>query len=347
MLVPKCSTFGIFLHFKRRNMSKIIQFKDVSKDFKISLRAKGIKGAITGLFKRKKQTIHALKNVSFEIEEGDIVGYIGPNGAGKSTTIKIMSGILTPTSGECDILGFTPWKNRKNYVKHIGVVFGQRSQLWWDVPVIDSFDLLKDIYKIPDAEYKETLEMLTKTLKLEELLNRPLRQLSLGQKMKCELAGSLLHRPKILFLDEPTIGLDAVTKLSVRQFVKEINKKWGTTVILTTHDMSDIEALTNKIILIGRGQILYNGSFTAIKQKYGNIKTIDVQFKQEEKKIDLPGYEIVSHEKNTAVIRNLPETEFNTKDFVAELSKYEIVDFSIRPISVDEVLAKLYADYEL
>ena len=210
-------------------MSKIIEFNNICKNFKISTKKKG--NVILNFFKREHKTIEALKNVSFDVEEGDIVGYIGPNGAGKSTTIKIMSGILNPTSGECKIMGYTPWKDRKQYVKNIGVVFGQRSQLWWDVPIIDSFELLKDIYKIPDKEYNETLNELTETLNLKELLNRPLRQLSLGQKMKCELAGSLLHRPKILFLDEPTIGLDAVTKLAVREFIKKI---WATLMPLLT-----------------------------------------------------------------------------------------------------------------
>lgn len=328
-------------------MSKIIQFNNICKNFTVSLKKTNVNPLI-GFFKREKKTIEALKNVSFEIEEGDIVGYIGPNGAGKSTTIKIMSGILNPTSGECSIMGYTPWKNRKQYVKNIGVVFGQRSQLWWDVPIIDSFELLKDIYKIPEDEYTETLKELVDTLNLSELLNRPLRQLSLGQKMKCELAGSLLHRPKILFLDEPTIGLDAVTKLSVREFIKKINKKWGTTIILTTHDMSDIEALTNKIILIGRGQILYNGSFTEIKKKYDHQKTIDVEFKQEYASISLDGYDVISHNKNMATLRNNVDTSFHTKDFINAISKkYEIVDFSVKSISVDEILAKLYTELNL
>ena len=329
-------------------MTKIIKFSGICKDFKISQRKKGVKGFFAGLFKREKKIVHALKDVSFEIEQGDIVGYIGPNGAGKSTTIKIMSGILVPTTGECEILGYNPWKERKKYVKNIGVVFGQRSQLWWDVPVIDSFELLRDIYKIPDKKYIETLDLLVSTLKLDEILHRPLRQLSLGQKMKCELAGSLLHRPKILFLDEPTIGLDAVTKLTVRDFIKYINKTWGTTVILTTHDMSDIDALTNKIILIGRGQLLYDGSFSAIRHKYENIKTIEVEFKKEYQNLSVEGYEVVSHNKNMAVLKNLPTTEFNTKDFISTIGKdYEVVDFSIKSMSVDEILAKLYSDYKI
>lgn len=329
-------------------MSDVIQFENICKDFKISDRDKGIKGALKNLFKPKYKIVHALSNVSFSVQQGDIVGYIGPNGAGKSTTIKIMSGILTPSSGNCNINGFVPWKERKEYVKNIGVVFGQRSQLWWDVPVIESFELLKDIYKIDNATYAENLELLTKTLNLADILNTPLRQLSLGQKMKCELAGALLHKPKILFLDEPTIGLDAVTKLAVRDFIKKINKEWGTTVILTTHDMNDIDALTNKIILIGRGKILYNGSFSDIKQKYGANKTISVQFAKPYKKIEVEGYEVVSHNRNVAVLKNKQGTEFHTTSFIAKISeKYEVVDFSVESLSVDEVLAKLYKDYQL
>lgn len=327
-------------------MSKIIQFNQISKDFKIWVKKK--QGGFLSLFRRDRKTVSALKEVSFEVEEGDIVGYIGPNGAGKSTTIKIMSGILTPTSGECSIMGLTPWKDRKKYVKNIGVVFGQRSQLWWDVPVIDSFQLLKDIYKIPTAEYEETLNELIKTLNLSDLLNRPLRQLSLGQKMKCELAGALLHRPKLLFLDEPTIGLDAVTKLAVRDFIKLINKKWGTTIILTTHDMNDIDALTNKIILIGRGQILYNGNFSEIKERYGHIKEIEVEFAQDYEKIELDGYSVISHNKNMATLRNNEDKPFHVKDFFNEITnKYAVVDFQVNSISVDEILANLYTELKL
>ena len=328
-------------------MSKIIEFNNINKDFKIRTKSKE-KNIFKRLFSKDFKVVQALKNVSFSVEQGDIVGYIGPNGAGKSTTIKIMSGILNPSSGECKIMGFTPWSERKKYVKNIGVVFGQRSQLWWDVPVIDSFELLKDIYKIPVKEYTETLKELTEKLNLVEILYRPLRQLSLGQKMKCELAAALLHRPKILFLDEPTIGLDAVTKLAVRDFVKEINKKWGTTIILTTHDMTDIEALTNKIILIGRGQILYNGTFSAIKEKYDNVKIINVDFKHEYEKIELEGYEVVSHNKSMATLRNKPDKPFHATDFVNAISKnYEIEDFEVNSISVDEILAKLYTDLNL
>ena len=324
-------------------MSKVLSFNNISKNFKVSIKGKGF----IGFFKRKNKIIEALKNVSFEIEQGDIVGYIGPNGAGKSTTIKIMSGILTPTSGECSIMGYVPWKDRKKYVQNIGVVFGQRSQLWWDVPVKDSFELLKEIYKIPKDEYDETVKILTEKLNLTELLDRPLRQLSLGQKMKCELAGSLLHKPKILFLDEPTIGLDAITKLAVRDFIKEINKLWGTTVLLTTHDMSDIEALTNKIILIGRGEILYQGSFDAIKNKYDNVKSIKLTFKDEVKDFNIENYDVISHEKNVVVIRNKEDNAFNISTLLEQTKQYDLVDFSVSNLTVDEILARLYKDYKL
>jgi ABC-2 type transport system ATP-binding protein len=201
----------------------VIELSNINKTFKIAKRGKGATAALISLFKREYSYVHALDNISFNIAEGEIVGCIGPNGAGKSTTIKVMSGILVPDSGECGILGFTPWRDRREYVRNIGVVFGQRNQLWWDVPIIDSFELLKDIYSVGDADYKRQLALLTETLNLSDFINTPLRQLSLEQRMRAEIAASLLHSPKILFLDEPTIGLDAVSKIAARQFIKTIN----------------------------------------------------------------------------------------------------------------------------
>lgn len=245
---------------------KMIEVKDICKSYKVAKRDAGFRAACKSLFHKKYERIQALDRISFSIKEGEMVGYIGPNGAGKSSTIKILSGILTPDSGSCTVDGRIPWKNRINHVRQIGVVFGQRSQLWWDVPVIDSYELLKDIYRIPEAVYQESLEELVTLLNLQELLKTPVRQLSLGQRMRCELAASLLHNPKILFLDEPTIGLDAVSKLAVREFILERNQTHKTTVILTTHDMQDIEALTNRIILIGKGKILLDGSVSLLQQ---------------------------------------------------------------------------------
>lgn len=242
--------------------------KNICKTFKVSKRSPGMRQAFKSFFKREYTTVKALENVSFSIKEGEMVGYIGPNGAGKSTTIKIMSGILNPDSGECVINEKIPWKNRINYVKDIGVVFGQRSQLWWDVPVADSFELLKDIYKIDRKKYKVNKDKLIQLLDIEDIIKIPTRQLSLGQRMRCEIAASLLHSPKILFLDEPTIGLDAVSKIAVRDFIKNINKENKTTIILTTHDMQDIEAITKRIILIGKGRVLLDGELNNLKQKF-------------------------------------------------------------------------------
>ncbi len=298
----------------------MITMENVCKSYRIAKRNAGFKAACKALFHREYEEVHALRNVSFTIGDGEMVGYIGPNGAGKSSTIKILSGILTPDSGRvtvdgrllfggkghdstdressadpgypvssgiheyrnvpdrgticgCDLLpSCRPLTRKEKYrriehVRQIGVVFGQRSQLWWDVPVIDSFELLKDIYSVSDPVYRENLEELTELLNLKELLRTPARQLSLGQRMRCEIAASLLHSPRILFLDEPTIGLDAVSKLAVRDFIKRLNRIHGTTVILTTHDMQDIEALTRRIILIGKGRILMDGTLEDIKKR--------------------------------------------------------------------------------
>ncbi|MDE6845302.1 MAG: ATP-binding cassette domain-containing protein [Lachnospiraceae bacterium] len=244
----------------------MITMEHVCKSYRVAKRNAGMKEACKALFRRETEVIRALSDVSFTIQDGEMVGYIGPNGAGKSSTIKILSGILTPESGNCLVDGRIPWKNRTEHVRQIGVVFGQRSQLWWDVPVIDSFELLKDIYTIPSYEYQNNLEELTELLHLQEILKMPTRQLSLGQRMRCEIAASLLHSPKILFLDEPTIGLDAVSKLAVREFIMQLNQKHKTTVILTTHDMQDIEALTKRIILIGRGRVLMDGTLEDMRR---------------------------------------------------------------------------------
>lgn len=243
----------------------MIEFNDVCKSYRVTRRDSGFGSAVKSLFKREYDLIHAVNHISFSVNDGEMVGYIGPNGAGKSSTIKILSGILTPDSGTCLVNGRVPWKDRKEYVRQIGVVFGQRSQLWWDIPVMDSFELLQAIYSIPVSRYRSKLDELTQLLHLEELLKTPTRQLSLGQRMRCEIAASLLHEPKVLFLDEPTIGLDAVSKIAVRGFIKKMNEEHKTTVILTTHDMQDIEAIASCIILIGKGQKLMDGTLEDLR----------------------------------------------------------------------------------
>lgn len=244
----------------------MIQAEHLQKTFRVRKRNAGFKNAAKAFFSREYEEIRALNDVSFRIEDGEAVGYIGPNGAGKSSTIKILSGILTPDSGTCVIDGRVPWKDRRAHVSQIGVVFGQRSQLWWDVPVIDSFELIRDIYAVAEDVYKRNLRDLTDLLNLSELLKTPARSLSLGQRMRCEIAASLLHDPRILFLDEPTIGLDAVSKIAVREFVLDMNKRHGTTVILTTHDMQDVEALAQRVLFIGKGRILLDGTLDDIRR---------------------------------------------------------------------------------
>ena len=264
----------------------MIEFCNICKSYRVTKRESGFGNAVKSVFKREYSIINAIDNISFSISDGEMVGYIGPNGAGKSTTIKILSGILTPDSGTCLVNGQVPWKDRKEYVRQIGVVFGQRSQLWWDIPVMDSFELLQAIYSIPAPKYRDKLDELTQLLNLEELLKTPTRQLSLGQRMRCEIAASLLHEPKLLFLDEPTIGLDAVSKIAVRDFIKKMNEEHKTTVILTTHDMQDIEAITNRVILIGKGQKLLDGTLEDLRLEAESVESKSLNEEGSEADID-------------------------------------------------------------
>lgn len=325
----------------------MIEVENLYKSFKVGKRNAGIGQAVKSLFHPQYSTVKALEDVSFNIREGEIVGYIGPNGAGKSTTIKIISGILVPDSGKCSILGYTPWKNRVQHVKNIGVVFGQRSQLWWDVPVIDSFNLLKDIYKIPPKEYNDNLDLLTSTLDLSPLLSTPVRQLSLGQRMRCEFCASMLHSPKILFLDEPTIGLDAVSKVAVRNFIKTINKEKKLTVILTTHDMSDIEALAERIILIGKGKILIDGSLKNLKSKYSSTKTLTVDFSENNSTINIDGTTIISKSSERMCL-SVDLQLAKVSDVISSLSnKLDIIDISVENSPIEELIVDMYKEYQI
>lgn len=252
----------------------MIKVRELSKEYKIVQRNPGLKGALKSLFKRKYITKEAVKGISFDISKGEMVGYIGANGAGKSTTIKMLCGILTPTNGTVLVKDIVPYEDRMNNALQIGAVFGQRTQLFWDIPVRESYDLLRHIYNIPKEQYEETLELFTKVLNLSPLLSIPVRQLSLGQKMRCELAAAFLHRPDVVYLDEPTIGLDIAVKVRIREFIKEMNRKWGTTVILTTHDMQDIEEICSRVIIINEGVILYDGDLQSIKSKFGHKRMI-------------------------------------------------------------------------
>lgn len=319
----------------------------ISKTFKVAKRNSGLKAALKSFFKREYTYIDAVKNVSFSIEKGEIVGYIGPNGAGKSTTIKMLSGILLPTAGNIRVNGLDPFKDRKKYVSNIGVIFGQRSQLSWDIPAEDTFDLLKDIYDLSDKEYQKTKTELVNLLNIQEVMKQPVRSLSLGQRMRCEIAASLLHKPKILFLDEPTIGLDAESKKIVRDFIKKLNKNHKTTVILTTHDMTDIEALAKRIILIGKGELLYDGTLSNLKKKYGSYKEVLVSTNEKIDKIRLKG--IIKKSKNINGYSFIIDSNvLSLSKLLNNLSlKYVINDIDIKNESIDDVILKLYHDYEI
>jgi ABC-2 type transport system ATP-binding protein len=325
----------------------LIHVEGLSKTFKVAKRAAGVRQAAKALFRREYTLVHALNDISFRIDPGEIVGYIGPNGAGKSTSIKVMSGILVPDRGTCTVLGYTPWKDRTAYVRRIGVVFGQRSQLWWDVPVADSYELLRDIYKVPEREYRANLDLLVETLDLKTLLNTPVRQLSLGQRMRCEIAASLLHGPEILFLDEPTIGLDAVSKIAVREFIRTYNRERGVTVILTTHDMNDIEALANRILLIGRGRLLYDGSLSALRSRFGTHKTIAIDYKPRSRPPELPAAALISATAERAVYR-VNTDRIVISEALARLSEQaELLDVAIGTQPIEEIIVQLYKEFNI
>ena len=324
-----------------------INVNHINKTFKVAKRKSGLQASLKSFFRKEYTYIEAVRDVSFQIKKGEIVGYIGPNGAGKSTTIKILSGILTPDSGTVQVNGMIPWKDREKYVSNIGVVFGQRSQLWWDIPAGDTFDLLKDIYKLDNEEYLKTKEALIELLDIKDIIQIPVRQLSLGQRMRCEIAASLIHKPSILFLDEPTIGLDAISKEVVRNFIKKINKELKTTIILTTHDMSDIEALAKRIILIGKGQILYDGTLKNLKEKYGNSKSVQIYTKQKIKKINKKG--IIKQSKiDNGYNFIIDANRITISNFLKYLStNINIEDVEIDNENIDNVIIKLYKDYEI
>jgi ABC-2 type transport system ATP-binding protein len=330
-----------------RRSSPLITVEGLSKTFQVPKRTSGLRQAMKALIVREHTDVHALSDISFSIQPGEIVGYIGPNGAGKSTTIKIMSGILVPDQGTCSIMGYTPWKDRVKFVKRIGVVFGQRSQLWWDVPVIDSFELLREIYAIPHAAYRSTLDLLTETLDLSELLPTPVRQLSLGQRMRCEIAASLLHSPDLLFLDEPTIGLDAVSKIAVRQFIRTINRERGVTVILTTHDMNDIEALAHRLLLIGKGRLLYDGSLDELRCLFGTGKIITIDYRDNQQPFEIEGATLLSWTPERAMLHvNTEQTPVSS--IMARLStQVEVLDLSVETQPIEEIIVKLYKEFRI
>ena len=324
---------------------KIISVNNLTKVFKKPVRGDGLKGMIKALFSRKYDEVRAVDGISFDINEGEIVGYIGANGAGKSTTIKMMCGILHPTDGSVSVCGMGFDKSRQKINRQMGVVFGQKTQLWWDIPLIETFKILKSIYEVPDEEYEEKFEYLCELLDMKPFLTQTVRSLSLGQRMRADFAAALIHSPKIVYLDEPTIGLDVLVKDKIRGAIKELNKKYGITVILTTHDMKDIEELCNRIIIIDKGKILYDGSLTNIKYRFGNTKTVfipsNVELDEEALKERFNNISVETGDANIAI--KFSQDEVNLDDFLLYIiNTYHIKDFKIEDISIEDITKKLY-----
>jgi ABC-2 type transport system ATP-binding protein len=319
-----------------------IVVEDLRKTFSIAQRKTGLWGAAAGLVHREYRDVHALEGISFSIEPGELVGYIGPNGAGKSTTVKILSGILVPTAGRCEVSDRVPWKQRVEHVRRIGVVFGQRTQLWWDLPVIESFELLRDIYRVDAGNYRRTVDELIAMLDLTSLLDIPVRQLSLGQRMRCDLAAALVHAPPILFLDEPTIGLDAVAKLAVRDFIKRLNRQRGVTVILTTHDMDDIEALCSRIMLINHGKLLSDGTLDELRSRVTTDRWLIIDLADEASDLNHDGLTVLKRE-GARVTLSFDPGSISTRQVIAQVTaKNSVRDLFVHNPPIEQVIAQLY-----
>lgn len=329
----------------------MIEVDRLRKEFKKTIKGPGVIGSIKSLFHQKSEKVVAVNDISFEVPKGEILGFIGPNGAGKSTVIKMLTGILTPTSGSCTINGKNPTDDRKKYAKEIGVVFGQRTQLWWDLPLRETYGVLKEIYEVPDDKFKERMVFLNEVLELESFITNPVRTLSLGQRMRADIAASLLHSPKVLFLDEPTIGLDVVVKDNIRKAIEYINKQENTTVILTTHDLSDIELLADRIVMIDKGKNVFDGSISDIKSKYGQMRELHFETDAENAE-DLLNYTerfgftkddlVVEREGGLFKVRFSSEAAPVSDMLSYTIDRVNVKDISVKDADVEEIIRRLY-----
>ena len=329
----------------------MIYVENVTKEFKKVIKNPGLAGSVKSLFNRKYEIHKAVDDISFEVPKGEILGFIGANGAGKSTTIKMLTGILTPTSGKVEIDGQIPFKNRKKYVKEIGVVFGQRTQLWWDLPLVETFSVLKQIYEVDEKDFKNRMGFLNEVLELDEFMKSPVRTLSLGQRMRADLAASMLHNPKVLFLDEPTIGLDVAVKNNIRKAITQINEQEKTTIILTTHDLNDIETLCKRIVMIDKGKIMYDGALSEMKQQYGKYREVDMSlFSNEdlaaldfENDLKLSGEDLKLEVNKEKVVVTFNSELVSVSDMLAYiLGKIKIKDISVKDVNIEEIVCRMY-----
>lgn len=329
----------------------MIYVNDLRKEFKKTIKEPGLKGSIKALFKPNNEIIKAVDGISFHVEKGEMLGFIGPNGAGKSTVIKMLTGILTPTSGTCEINGHIPQQNRQKYVKEIGVVFGQRTQLWWDLALRETYSVLKEIYDVPDKEFKRRMDFLNEVLELQSFITSPVRTLSLGQRMRADIAASLLHNPKVLFLDEPTIGLDVVVKDNIRNAIQKINAEEGTTVVLTTHDLADIELLCKRIVMIDKGKKVFDGEISELKREFGQMRDLCFELKSVDdiaklnylQDLNIGADDVAVTNEGTAV-----SVRFNSDTVPVEqmlsytLSKVHVKDINLKDADIEEIIRRVY-----
>jgi ABC-2 type transport system ATP-binding protein len=320
-----------------------IVVEGLAKAYRIAERRPGLWGAVRGVVRRRYRTVHALDGISFAIEPGELVGYIGPNGAGKSTTVKALAGILVPDAGRCEVRGRVPWKQRTAHVAELGVVFGQRTQLWWDLPVIESFELLRDIYRVPADRYARMRDELISVLELAPLLDVPVRQLSLGQRMRCDLAAALIHEPPILFLDEPTIGLDAISKLAVRDFVQRLNRERGVTVLLTTHDMDDIETLCTRVMVIGAGKVLSDGTLAELRARVTRERWLTIDLADGAGWIDVDDARVIKRDGNRICLAFDPQRVPPAELIRQVTARHAIRDLFVENPPIEQIIARLYA----
>ena len=322
----------------------MIEVENLSKIFKVYHHRKGFFGSFVNLFSRKHQIVRAVDKVSFSVARGEVVGYLGPNGAGKSTTIKMLTGILVPTSGRVTVNGYIPHRQRKENAKRIGVVFGQRSHLWFDLPVQESFALLQRIYRIPETQYRENVEVFDALLSIGEFFQTPVRQLSLGQRMRADIAAALLHNPDVLFLDEPTIGLDVVAKARIRQFIQQINAERQVTVILTTHDLDDVEKLCKRVILIDKARLCFDGELARLRRLLSTERVLSVDYAETYADISIPNADVTYQEGNRVQYRFSPE-EISSADLIGTiLQRFKIVDLSIQEPDIEALIKTVYED---
>jgi ABC-2 type transport system ATP-binding protein len=325
-------------------MEEIILVENLQKYFRVAKHHRGFWGAFQNLFSHDYRTVRAVDDITFHIQQGELTGYLGPNGAGKSTTIKMLAGLLVPTAGHLIVNGSIPWKNRKAYVAHIGAVFGQRTTLWWDLPVIESLDLLRFVYRIPKDRFQNNLSEFKQLLDLDPFLDTPVRSLSLGQRMRADLCAALLHDPALLFLDEPTIGLDVVAKENIRQFIQHINRQRGTTVILTTHDMSDVEKLCERVLIIDHGKLLFDGSLEQIRKRFGGKRRLMVDFAEDYPKVTVEGAQ-VTERNGQRVVFEFERGTLTASVLIGRLTeKYRIQDLEVREPEIEATIRRIYEE---